>query len=102
MKEKLINLTKTIFSYVTAALMAIFVLILAAYIVALIIGGDTGIAIDHFFSASVLPIMYIVSVVTSFVGILNMYLRGKKAFTMESGTGKNNKKDENKTKETEK
>ncbi len=91
MKEKLINITRIVFSCVTACLMGVFVLVLTAYLAALCIGGETAAEINNFISGMILPKIYIVSVITSFTGLINMYLRGIKAFTLESGLGKKNK-----------
>lgn len=92
MKERLINATKMIFSWVTLILMGVFVLILAVYLVLLCVGGDTALKLNEFISTAILPKMYVVSVVTSFTGLFNMYLRGIKAFTLESGTGSKSKR----------
>lgn len=88
MKEKLIKITGKIFSYVMAVLMLLFIFILAVYVVLLPIGQEIAAPVNSFISAHILPKMYIMSVVSSFVGLINMYLRGKKAFTLDSGMKK--------------
>ena len=90
MKEKMIKITSAIFSGVTALLMALFVLILAAYIIAMVAGGAAAVQIHGFISVNVLPRIYLISVVASFTALLNMYLKGEKAFTLDSD--KNQKK----------
>ncbi len=85
MKDKLIKLTGKIFSYAMAVLMLLFVFILITYMVMLLIGGNVAIAMNDFISVHILPKMYIASVISSFIGLLNMYLRGEKAFTLDSG-----------------
>ncbi len=83
MKEKIIKLTYSIFSKVTALLMIAILFVGAAYVAALIVGGETALKINEVITGIVLPVICITSVSLSVLGIINMYLRGEKAFVLE-------------------
>jgi len=85
MKEKLINITQKLFSYINMLLLLAWVLILLAYTAALFIGGDTAVMIDSFLAGHVLKKTYMFSVIASFIAMINMYLSGVKVFTLEIG-----------------
>lgn len=85
MKEKLIKITQKLFSYINIALLLVWIFILVAYVVALVVGGETAVNIDSFLAGHVLKKTYMFSVIAAFVAMINMYLSGVKVFTLEIG-----------------
>lgn len=83
MKEKLIKFTRILFSRVIAVFMLVILVIGICYIVALIAGGELAVKIDTFITEHILPVICLTTVGMSFVGMLNMYLRGEKVYVLE-------------------
>ena len=53
------------------------------YVVALIIGGETGTLISTFIYGSIIPVIIYFSVIMVLLGLLAMYLNGEVALTPE-------------------
>ncbi len=81
--KKLSDIIKTIFGYGIMACLFAGGLTFFGFVVALIIGGDTGAAISIFIQKSIFPVIIYTSVIMVLLGLVAMYLAGEKALTPE-------------------
>lgn len=84
MKEKLKKISdvlKLVFGYGVMITLFVGALSFFAYVVALIIGGETAAVICDFVYNVILKITIYVSTVTILLGLVAMYLAGEKALT---------------------
>ncbi len=81
--KKLSDIIKTIFGYGIMACLFAGGLTFFGFVVALIIGGETGGAISIFIQKSIFPVIIYVSVIMVLLGLVAMYLAGEKALTPE-------------------
>ena len=81
--KKIGSVLKTVFGY--GILICLFAggLSFFGYVAALIIGGDTAIAICTFLYKTYLPIVIYASSLVVLLGLLSMYLSAEKALTVE-------------------
>ena len=80
MKKKSIRICGIIFSAGIAALLISGVLISLFYAFALIIGGNTGAAIEDLLTNRIFPILYVLNILLCIDGIIYTYLNGAKGF----------------------
>lgn len=80
MKQKIAKITLSIFKYGISILMLTALLIALTYIFAFIIGGETAATIDEFMFSKILPIIYVLGVLMSVIGIAHLYLTKYKGF----------------------
>ncbi|MBO7170224.1 MAG: hypothetical protein J6W28_03500 [Clostridia bacterium] len=79
--KKIASVCKLIFGYGIMIVLAIGALLFFGYVAALIVGGDTAVAICAFLSQKVTPVMVYASTVLVLFGLFSMYLAGEKALT---------------------
>lgn len=84
MKEKIAKVFKRIFAVCQSLLMAASLLIVLAYIVAFIAGGETAVIIDSIIYNKVFPVMFFMAVAFAFVGVIYLYLTGYRTFRFET------------------
>ena len=83
MKEKLINVLKTIFAVTIILCLAVGFLVACGFLVAMIVGGEFAANLCTAMSKYLIPTLYVVGASTTFVGLAKMYIAGEKAFVME-------------------
>lgn len=83
-----VRATELLFAYGMSFLLIASLFVALAYSAAFAIGQPLSIAIHHSMSKYILPPIYISAILLSFVGIANLYLRGKKFFCLEIQTKK--------------
>ena len=81
--EKIINVFKMIFGYGIMAVLFLGGFTFFGYVAALIIGGNTAVAICNFIYKDFLPIIIYASTVLVLFGLVIMYLSGQTALTTE-------------------
>ena len=84
MKEKLKKISdvfKVIFGYGIMIVLFLGGLTFFAYVVAIIIGGDTGLAISTWVYIKFIPVIIYASTILILFGLLTMYMAGEKALT---------------------
>ena len=74
MKEKFIKLCKNIFAAGQIGLMLVTLVIICAYLIAFIVGGEFAIALEAYVYANIFPVLYFIAVALAFVGIIYIYL----------------------------
>ena len=79
--KKLVDIFKLIFGYGIMIVLFAGGLTFFGYVVALIIGGDTAVAICTWIYKSFIPVIIYASTVLILFGLLTMYLAGEKALT---------------------
>jgi len=89
--KKLSDVFKIIFGYGIMLVLFAGGLTFFAYVAALIIGGETAVAICAWVYKSFIPVMIYASTVLILFGLFTMYLGGEEALV--SGKKKNNKKE---------
>lgn len=89
-KDKIVNVIKVVFGYGIMISLLVGGLTFFGYLAALIIGGDTALAICTFIYKKLYPVLVVISTIMIALGILKMYLCHETAFT------KDNKKTEKK------
>ncbi len=84
MKDKLYNLLNKVYGIsMMIAFFAGFVPVIP-FVIALIIGGQTGEAISLFMYKQVYPVAFVVASFAIVVGLIAMYIRGEKSLSVES------------------
>lgn len=79
--KKIAGVCKLIFGYGIMITLAVGGLLFFGYLAALIIGGDTAVAICTFLSKKVTPVIVYATTVLVLFGLVSMYLAGEKALT---------------------
>lgn len=88
MKETLIKLTRTVFSYGMAILMIVALLVAVCYLAAFIVGCPASEAICGFLNTYILPCVYVSGIVLCGLGVLNMYLSKTHVFMLDISSKK--------------
>lgn len=81
--KKLSDIIKIIFGYGIMITLFAGGLTFFGYVVALIIGGDTGALISAVIYKNIIPVIIYTSVIMVLLGLAAMYLAGEKALTPE-------------------
>ena len=84
MKAKLTKLCRVIFGIGQMFIMAATMLILAAYIFAIAVGGELAVDIEDFVYNEIFPIMFFAAIALAFVGIIYVYLTGFMTFRFDA------------------
>lgn len=88
MKQKLIQLTRTVFACGMAVLMLVTLLVAVCYLAAFIVGLPLSEAICGFLNAYILPYIYIAGIALCVLGVLNMYLCKTHVFLLDISSKK--------------
>lgn len=83
MKKVTIVLSR-LFSIMLVFCMAAAFLVATMIVIALIVGGDTAKMICSIVANYMLPTIYISGAIDAFIGIIQMYLSGKRTFVLET------------------
>ena len=83
-KERIVNVIKVIFGYGIMISLLVGGLSFFGYLAALVIGGDTALAICTFIYKKLYPVLVVISTIMIALGIFKMYLCGETAFTRQS------------------
>lgn len=83
MKEKWIKATQMLFAYGMSILLVVCFITALVYIAALMIGQPVSVTIHEVMSGKVLPVVYYAGILLSFVGLLNLYLKGELLFRLD-------------------
>lgn len=86
--EKIKFVLSRTFSVILGLCMITALLVAAAFIIALCVGGNLAGKICSVISAYVLPVVYVSGATAAFIGIVQMYLSGKKSFMLQSSKKK--------------
>ena len=88
MKQKLIQVTRTIFAYGMAVLMVVTFLVALCYLSAFIVGLPMSEMICGFLNTYILPYVYIAGIAFCILGVFNMYLCKTHEFLLDSSSKK--------------
>lgn len=83
MREKLIKYTGIIFGYGMAVLVTLALLTGIVYVVLFCVGGDFAAGVNMLMTGKLLPVVYVTAIVLSFLGIINMYLKGEHVYVLD-------------------
>lgn len=84
MKERIANVFKKVFGLGQFCITVLTLVIICAYIVAFVIGGETAVAIEAYIYTNIFPKMYFTVVALAFVGVVYLYLTGYRTMRFES------------------
>jgi hypothetical protein len=89
MKNKIIQILECVFGWGILICMILGFLIFIGFVIAFIVGKELAPTIGLFLQNEVLPWLCILGTIICFIGILSLYLKGEKTFTLSTGKKKN-------------
>ena len=84
MKEKLASVLRRIFAVGILCLLALATLMVALYLIAFVVGGETAAAITKFVMNGFFPVLFVINIICCALGLIFGYLTGDRSFRFDA------------------